>query len=347
MTYQLPAEWALQSAVLLSWPHPQSDWADLLDRAEQTYQDIVRAIIRFQHVIIVCHDESLASRVKNLFRDEPQYHRIIVRTTAINDTWTRDYGPLTVLNPEGQARLLDFQFNGWGNKFDARLDNQAILNLHQQGLFGTTPIQTLPLVMEGGSVESDGQGIVLTTRHCLLSKERNPQLSEPAIEAELKQHLGCQHVLWLNHGQLEGDDTDGHIDTLVRICSPDTLCYVQCDDKNDSHYDELLKMKQELQQLRKPDGSAYKLIPLPWPSAKYDQSGRRLPATYANFLIINDAVLLPVYDDPNDVRAIAALQLCFPEREIIPINCLSLIEQSGSLHCITMQIPHGVIIQGA
>lgn len=346
MTYQLPAEWAPQSAVLLSWPHAQSDWVDLLDRAERTYQDIVRAIIRFQQVVIVCNDESLALHVKNLFREEPQYHRIIIRITAINDTWTRDYGPLTVLNSEGQARLLDFQFNGWGNKFDARLDNQVNSILHKQGLFGATPLQTLPLIMEGGSVESDGQGVLLTTRHCLLSKERNPQLSEQAIEAELKQHLGCQRVLWLNHGQLEGDDTDGHIDTLVRFCSPDTLCYVKCDDKNDSHYEELFQMEQELQQLRSPEGQPYTLIPLPWPGAKYDQSGRRLPATYANFLIINGAVLLPVYDDPNDAVAIRALQRCFPEREIIAINCLSLIEQSGSLHCITMQVPRGVINQG-
>jgi len=343
MTYHLPAEWAPQSAVLLSWPHRDSDWASLLDRVEKTYQDIVLAIIRFQKVVIVCNDETLAQHVKSLFCQSPQVERIILCVAPINDTWIRDYGPLTVLDNKGQARLFDFQFNGWGNKFDARLDNQVTASLHRQGIFGTCPLETIPLVLEGGSVESDGKGVLLTTRHCLLSPERNPQLNEQDIEAELKQRFGSRHILWLNHGQLEGDDTDGHIDTLVRFCSPTSLCYVSCDDATDSHYPELHKMEQELQQLRNPEGNPYELIALPWPSAKYDTSGRRLPATYANFLIINGAVLLPVYDDKNDTQAIAALQRCFPMREIIAINCLPLIEQSGSLHCITMQVPQGVI----
>jgi agmatine/peptidylarginine deiminase len=348
MPHQLLPEWAEQSAVLLSWPHSETDWAPLLESVEQCYQDITLAICRFQKVVIVCHDENLKNRVLSLFSDQPNAERIHCRVAPTDDTWIRDYGPLTITKEstakDRQVELLDFQFNGWGNKFDASLDNTVSQQLQQQGVFNTVPMRTVPMILEGGSVESDGEGSLLTTKHCQLSPERNPDLTQNDIEARLKELFGVQRVLWLSHGQLEGDDTDGHIDTLVRFCSPSHLCYVRCDDPNDSHYAEMQRMEIELKTLRTASGKAYQLSPLPWPSAKYNQEGERLPATYANFLIINGAVLLPVYNDRNDDKAIATLQACFPEREIIPINCLPLIEQSGSLHCITMQLPSGIFL---
>lgn len=343
MPHQFPAEWAEQSAILLTWPHSETDWAPDLERVEQCYRDITLAICRFQKVIIVCHDNSLESRVVSSFSGQPNAERIHYQVAPTNDTWVRDYGPLSITK-EGHVTLLDFQFNGWGNKFSASLDNAVSQRLYQQGVFSTTPMRTEPMVLEGGSIESDGKGTLLTTIHCQLSPERNPTLRQSDIEAQLKTLLGVQRVLWLSHGRLEGDDTDGHIDTLARFCSASHLCYVRCDDRNDSHYAEMQRMEEELKALRTANGKAYQLTPLPWPSAKYNQQGERLPATYANFLIINSAILLPVYNDKKDDEAITVLQRCFPEREIIPINCLPLIEQSGSLHCITMQLPAGIIL---
>ena len=341
-SHYFPAEWAKQSAVLLSWPHSETDWAPTLEHTEENYLSITLAIIRFQMVLIVCHDENLKKRVQCLLSKQPNVERIRYQVIPTDDTWVRDYGPLSIVK-NSQIELLDFQFNGWGNKFDATKDNVVSQQLHQQGAFKVTQFHTLPVVLEGGSIESDGQGTLLTTQHCLLSPERNPNLTKAEFEHYLKDYFGVQRVLWLSYGQLEGDDTDGHIDTLVRFCSPSHLCYVRCDDPHDNHYAEMQHLEEELKALRMTNGKPYKLSPLPWPSAKYNNKGERLPATYANFLIINSAVLLPVYNDKKDAEAVATLQTCFPEREIIPINCLPLIEQSGSLHCITMQLPDGVI----
>ncbi|MBL4608475.1 MAG: agmatine deiminase family protein [Pseudomonadales bacterium] len=342
MPHHFPSEWAKQSAVLLSWPHADTDWAPTLERVEQCYQTIVLAIIRFQKVIIVCHDEKLQQRVLSFFSDQDNIGNIQCWVTPTDDTWIRDYGPLSIIKDQ-QAELLDFQFNGWGNKFEASQDNAVSLRLHHLGVFNSTPIRTLPLILEGGSIESDGEGTLLTTKHCQMSPERNPDLTQNEIESSLKDFFGAQRVLWLTHGQLDGDDTDGHIDTLVRFCSPSHLCYVGCDDPSDGHHLEIRRMETELKALRSASGEPYQLTSLPWPTAKYNQQGDRLPATYANCLIINGAVLLPVYNDKKDGEAITVLQSCFPEREIIPINCLPLIEQFGSLHCITMQLPTGVI----
>lgn len=342
MSHFFPAEWSKQSAVMLSWPHSNTDWAPILERTEKTYRAITSAISRFQLVIIICDNETIKKRVESFFLIQPYAERIRYYIAPTDDTWIRDYGPLSIVK-DHSPELLDFQFNGWGNKFEATKDNAVSLRLHQQHAFQNTSLHTQPIVLEGGSVESDGEGTLLTTRQCLLSPERNETLTQGELTHTLKQALGVQRVLWLSHGELEGDDTDGHIDTLVRFCSPSHLCYVRCDDPQDSHYIELQRMEDELKALRTANGTPYKLTPLPWPSPQYNKEGKRLPATYANFLIINGAVLLPVYNDNSDKAAINTLKACFPEHEIIPINCQTLIEQSGSLHCITMQLSSGVI----
>jgi agmatine deiminase len=257
-----------------------------------------------------------------------------------NDTWARDHGAITVLNGQ-EALLLDFVFNGWGLKFPADKDNLISGKLQRAGVL-RAPIQAGGLVLEGGGIESNGAGTLLTTAECLLSPNRNPHLSQADIEAQLKQLFGMQQVIWLHHGYLAGDDTDSHIDTLARFCSEDTIAYVRCDDPTDEHYGALSAMEAELQAARLPDGRPFRLVALPWPDACYDADGQRLPATYANFLIINGAVLVPTYEVPQDAAALEVLKGLFPDHEVIGINCRALIEQHGSLHCVTMQFPEAV-----
>jgi agmatine deiminase len=338
-TLIFPAEWQAQSAVMLTWPHLRTDWADCLAETEPVFVHIAEAVCRYQNLIVACHDEEVRAHVADLFaRAGIPSHRYALYLAPSNDTWARDHGPLTVIRA-GQRQLLDFSFNAWGGKYPHDLDNRISATLHQQGAFGKSPMQALDLVLEGGGVESDGHGTLLAVRPCLLSPQRNPGMTQARMEEILSAALGVQHFLWLDHGELEGDDTDSHIDTLVRFCDPRTLAYVRCDDPADSHYPELQAMEQEVRALRDAHGQAYRLVPLPWPLAHYD-NGQRLPATYANFLIINGAVLVPTYRDPaTDARALAVLGDCFPERDIIAIDCVPLIRQFGSLHCVTMHLP--------
>lgn len=335
----LPAEWAPQTAVLLTWPHEDSDWAFILPQAEATFTAIVQAITTQQTALLVCqHAAHRARLVEQLAQAGVPAERLQLVMAPAEDTWARDHGPLTVLD-QGQPLLLDFIFNGWGNKYPALKDNLITQRLHAQGVFADTRLESIPLVLEGGSLESDGLGTLLTTESCLLSPERNPAYGREQIEAALQQHLGAQRVLWLRHGHLHGDDTDGHIDTLARFCTPDTIAYVCCEDPGDPHYDDLQAMQAELGALRQANGQAYRLIALPLPRAQYNAEGKRLPATHANFLIINGAVLVPTYNDPTDAIACQRLAEVFPGRQIIGIDCRALIEQYGSLHCVTMQLP--------
>jgi agmatine deiminase len=340
----LPPEWSPQSGVMITWPHIHSDWQELLPEVEPVYVLLAGHIARKEKLLINCWDREHAAHVKALLRAaNVATQRIIMHPIHSNDTWTRDYGPLTVLD-QGEPRLMDFTFNGWGGKFPAPLDNQVTRRLHQDGVFGNIPLTTIDLVLEGGSIDVDGRGGLLTTENCLLAPTRNPDLSRSQIEAQLREIFGVERILWLSHGHLVGDDTDSHIDTLARFCDPLTLAYVSCDDPDDEHHGDLRLMEEELRSLRDAHGNPYRLVPLPWPAAKYDpQDGRRLAASYANFLIINGAVLVPTYDDPADAETLRRLQSCFPDREVIGIPSLPLIRQNGSLHCITMQLPAGVL----
>jgi len=339
----LPPEWAAQSGVLLTWPHAASDWAPILGEVEPVFTAIAAAIARFEPVVIACHDEAVRSRVTDLMHAAgvPKT-RVRLHTAPANDTWARDHGPITVLC-QGEATLLDFDFNGWGGKYPSGLDNQITRRLHAQGAFGDTAIEHVDLILEGGSIEVDGSGTLLTTERCLLAPTRNPRLTRVQLEQQLADLLGLTRFLWLQNGYLAGDDTDSHIDTLARLCDPDTIAYVSCDDPDDEHYPKLQAMAAELAAFRTPRGLPYRLVPLPWPRAKFDAAGARLPATYANFLILNGAVLVPTYRDPADAVALQRLRGCFPGREIVGIDCLPLIWQHGSLHCVTMQLPAGVI----
>jgi len=340
-TRRLPAEWEPQSGIMLTWPHENTDWKPILPQVEPVFVSISRHTSQREKVLIVADDIDHQRHIKTLLDDAGVVmENIRFCIVPSNDSWARDHGAITVIEND-QPLLLDFQFNAWGGKYDFRLDNRINASLHEHDMF-SAPMQAVNLILEGGSIESDGAGTLLTNQ-CLLTSTRNRGMNQSDIESALANQLGIQHFLWLTQGHLEGDDTDAHIDTLARLVSKNRIAYVKCDHKNDEHYEPLQKMEQELRDLRTTEGEPYELIPLPLPDAVFAEDGQRLPATYANFLIINDAVLLPVYGQTKDQQAKAALKECFPERDIIEINCLPLVHQFGSLHCVTMQFPEGVL----
>ena len=301
------AEWERQSAVQLTWPHKDTDWAPILSEITAVYKEMAHEISLHEPLLIV--------------DDIPH-----------NDTWARDHGFITV-EEEGRLILLDFKFNGWGEKFEAELDNAINRHLYEKSLVKGTYEDHLDFVLEGGSIESDGKGTVFTTTCCLMAPHRNQPLTQAQIEERLKLYLCAKRIVWLNHGSLLGDDTDGHIDTLVRICPDDTILYTG----GDADHPDLTLMEQELQGLRTIDGQPYRLLRLPLPHPIYED-GERLPATYANYLVINGAVLVPTYAQPDlDAEALRIIVEAYPEREIIGIDCRAVIKQHGSLHCCTMQ----------
>ena len=334
-----PAEWYPQSGVQITWPHSNTDWVDILDEVTSCYISFSKEILKREKLLIVCTNED--DVLKHFTSEEKK--NIIITEVSSNDTWARDHGPISVIK-NGSPAIIDFGFNGWGLKFAANLDNQITKKLHSQEEYSSSVkyINRIDFILEGGAIESDGEGTLLTTSQCLLAPNRNQPMTQSEIEEYLMTTLGVERILWLDHGYLAGDDTDSHIDTLARFCSRDTIAYVSCEDKDDEHYDELKKMEDELKSFTTINNEPYNLIPLPMADVViYD--GYRLPATYANFLIINGAVLMPTYSSPKDEIAKQQLQKAFPNHEIIGIDCQSLIKQHGSLHCVTMQLPEGFI----
>lgn len=332
---RLPAEWESHGAILLSWPHKDSDWEYMLEEVTQCYINIVEAIIQETKVVIVAPDIEIPQKLlSHLNQSLISYYQI-----ETNDTWARDFGVITTIN-DGNFVLNDFQFNGWGLKFASNKDNLITQNLIKQNALKGVYNNCLGFALEGGSIESDGKGLLLTTSECLLSPNRNGDLNKEQIDEYLKSTFGAKKILWLDHGFLEGDDTDSHIDTLARIAPNDTVVYVGCDDKTDIHYEALQSMKRQLMQFTTLNGNAFNLVELPLPDATYDEDGLRLPATYANFLILDKAIIFPIYNQLHkDQLAIQTMQNAFPNHKIIPVDCNALIKQHGSLHCVTMQLP--------
>lgn len=335
----LPAEWHLQSGIQLTWPHAGTDWAYMLEEVQECFVNIAREIAERELLLIVTPEPEAV---------EKQIAATVNRTNVrflkceTNDTWARDHGAITMID-NGTPSLLDFTFNGWGLKFASDLDNRITRQAVEAGALKGNYVNRLGFVLEGGSIESDGMGTLLTTSECLLSPNRNGQLNRVEIEEYLKSTFHLQQVLWLDHGYLAGDDTDSHIDTLARFCSPNTIAYVKCEDPNDKHYEALHAMEEQLKSFRTLAGEPYRLLALPM-ADKVEDDDERLPATYANFLIMNEAILYPTYCQPeNDRKAGEVLQQAFPNHQIVGIDCRALIRQHGSLHCVTMQYPLGVI----
>jgi agmatine/peptidylarginine deiminase len=319
---RLPAEWEPHEALLLALPHPNTDWNAYLEDSLSAYRNFIEAIVKFEPVVLLCHDKTFA---RKLLGDLP--HITYIQATY-NDTWCRDYGPIDVV-VEGKMHAFDFTFTAWGGKFDSTHDNAIPAFLHKQGVF-KGPLRSVDFILEGGSIESDGRGTLLSTKTCLLNPNRNAELSLEAIEQTLQSLFGLKRTIWLSQGHLEGDDTDAHIDTLARFIDPETIAYVKCEDEIDSHYTPLLNMEAELQK------TDYKLLPLPLPSpVLYEEA--RLPATYANFVFVNGGLIVPTYNQPTDALALQLLQVALPHLEVVGVDASVFIRQHGSLHCACMQ----------
>ena len=338
--FRLPAEWEAQAGVLLAWPHADTDWAERLAAVESTYVALVAAIVRFEPAIVCVADAALRTHAQAHLREAGvDLSRVHFVEIDYDDTWLRDSGPITLADGSG-FRLTDFRFTGWGGKFEASRDDQLVEGLLARGVFHQAEHRRIDWALEGGGIESDGRGTILTTWRCLV--QRHPDESREQMTATLRDGLAANRVLWLDRGYLEGDDTDAHIDTLARLAPNDGIVYQACDDASDTHYAELQAMAAELAALRTSDGRPYTLHALPWARPVLDE-GRRLAASYANYLIVNGAVLIPAYGDPADALAAKVIAAAHPGREVVPVPCRPLIWQNGSLHCVTMQLPQGVL----
>jgi len=324
----------------MSWPGAWEGTLPLRE-VEATFAALAAAITAHERLLLVV-PESARGVNGWLARSGARLERVRQITLPTDDVWARDFGPITVQRG-AQLALMDFTFNGWGGKYPASNDTAISRSLQARGQL-LPRLQTIPRVLEGGSIDSDGAGTLLTTRQCLLTPTRNPDMTEADWERGLRDWFGCDRVIWLDGGRIMGDDTDGHVDMLARFAPGDTILHCTCDDPADPHYAWLGELTAELAALRTRDGRPYRLLPLPIPAAIHDCDGRRLPASYANFLIIDGAVLMPTYRAAAaDAHARAVIASAFPDREVVGIDCLPLIDQSGSLHCVTMQLPRGVL----
>ena len=323
MNIRIPAEWEAQEALIVVFPPKKSDWEHSLKEIHQTYLEFISQIARFQKCMVICEDK------KTLATALPSLQNIELIEMPTNDTWIRDFGGINVYK-NGKRQTYDFIFNAWGNKFEASMDNGITQRLFDEGYL-VGKLKTFDFVLEGGSIDSNGHGVMLSTAYCLFEENRNPELSKKKIKKTLMKLFGLKELIILKHGALMGDDTDSHIDTLARFIDKKTIAYVKCYDKKDEHYKELKKMEKELKK------TGFDLVPLPLPSAKYFNN-HRIPATYMNFVLINNAVLVPTYSDVYDEEVLKTFARHFPEREVVGIESSILIREHGSLHCASMNV---------
>jgi len=326
----LPPEWHPTDRVLLTWPHADGDWRDGLAAVENNFYALAETLLAITGLTISAATAGQASEIRG------RLPAAAVFLVPSNDVWVRDHGPLTVLRGN-ISELIDANFNGWGNKYPAGLDNAVTAALHAENAFGEVPLVSTGLTLEGGAIEVDGNGTFMSRLCCLPT--RDPQLSLQQLSEKLAALLGVAQLCWLEHGALEGDDTDAHIDTLARFLPGRRIVYQGCDDPSDSHFAGLKKLGEELSEMRDIDGQPYYVTALPWPEATHGVDGERLPLGYANFLTCNQHILFPTYGVPQDDAALACITAVAPDFTIVPVNCRALVQQYGSLHCATMQIP--------
>jgi agmatine deiminase len=329
----MPAEWTPHASTWLAWPHDDDQWIGMLEPVRREFAPFVEAIARHEAVdLIVADEESERDAKRRLTSRAIRVHRV-----PHQDLWLRDSGPIFVLRGHDVA-LVDWEFNGWGGKYPAALDNEIPSHVARI-LDAGRPFEP-GLVMEGGSLEVNDAGVALTTRQCLLAPTRNPGQTEASLEEALRQYLGLLHIIWLNHG-LEGDHTDGHIDTLTRFADDQTIVTSVCADTSDPNHATLAANLDVLRRARGADGAAFRIVELPIPSGRVEFEGERLPLTYANFYVTNGAVLVPVYGAPEDQQALDILTPLFPGREVVGLSARALITGGGAFHCVTQQQPLG------
>jgi agmatine deiminase len=332
--FAMPPEWHPHAATWTAWPADDELWLGELEPVRRDFTAFIRTIAEHEPVELLVRDaDAEADATARLSGANVRLHRV-----PYDDVWVRDSGPIFIAR-QGRLRLVNWEFNGWGQKYNAAIDNDVP---HQVARILGTKAVSAGVVMEGGSIEVNGSGSVLTTKQCLLSPMRNPALSEAEIEALLAAYLGTPHVLWLDQG-LEGDHTDGHIDTITRFIDQQTIVTVSCEDRDDANFETTMTNLQRLRSFTDTDGHPFRIVELPLPAARREFAGQRLPLTYANFYIVNGAVLVPIYDDPNDARALDTLRPLFPGRHVIGLKARHLITGGGAFHCVTQQQPTGIL----
>jgi agmatine deiminase len=339
--FYMPAEWHPHSGTWLTWPTDPETWPDRVERVEEIYLEIIAALAPHETVNILVDDETTGRAIR-VRRNFPGVQNVRFHHIPTVDSWIRDYGPNFLISNDGAGAFNDWIFNAWGNKYESLKQDDQIPQLLE-------PIVQLPrfapgIVMEGGSIEVNGDGCVLTTEQCLLNENRNPQLSRIEIEKYLKDYLGVVKVLWLGEG-IVGDDTDGHIDDIARFVAPNVIVCAVEDDPEDANYELLQENRARLKHMTDAHDRAFEILTLPMPGVVGGESTDtrnldRLPASYANFYIANNVVLLPVFGHANDARAQETLQRVFPDRRVIPINCEPLVWGMGTIHCLTQQQPN-------
>lgn len=341
--FRLPAEWEPQSGIQLTWPHANTDWKPYLEDITKVFVNMAKVITNEELLAVVTPETETVRKQLSKELTAAQLNNVIFYDIDSNDTWARDHAPLTLVSDDKETCILDFKFNGWGDKFEWTKDNNITSQLNNKGAFNSGYECDTDFVLEGGSIESDGKGSIFTTTFCLMAEHRNQPLTREEIEERLLKSLHAKRIVWLDYGQLIGDDTDGHIDTIVRLAPNDTIVYNGCDDESDEQYNDFNSLEKQLRQLKTLDGQPYNLLRLPMPDAIYDD-GERLPATYANFVITNKSVICPTYSQPiKDNIAMKVLQRAFPNHNIVGIDASVVIKQHGSLHCLTMQYPEGTL----
>ncbi|HBF12003.1 MAG TPA: agmatine deiminase [Deltaproteobacteria bacterium] len=339
LEYRMPAEWELHSATWLAWPHNKSSWPGKIELIPDVYVQMVKALHEGEDVHINVNDQAMENKVhEKLFRSGCNMKHVFLHQFPNNDAWIRDHGPIFVtrsLQNKKELAVTDWDFNKWGGKYPPwDLDNIVPEKIAK---YLGVPAFRSRMILEGGSIDVNGNGYLLTTESCLLNKNRNPGMTKPEIEEQLKQYLGVSHILWLGDGII-GDDTDGHVDDLSRFVNTNTILTVVEEDPRDENYKVLQDNLKRLSSMKDQDGKAFNIIPLPMPGPVVYQ-GERLPASYANFYIANKVVLVPTFKNLNDKKALETLQNLFSTRKVVGINATDLIWGLGAFHCLTQQQP--------
>jgi agmatine deiminase len=336
--YRMPAEWGGHQATWISWPHNNDTWPGVLPAVERVMADAVAALTQAELVRINVRDSGHGYHVQKLLAGRVPRERIELHQFPTNDAWCRDHGAIFVTRSAALGDpivALDFEYNAWGGKYPP-FDLDNAIPGRMAGALGV-PLVSVPMVLEGGSIEVNGKGTLLTTEQCLLNHNRNPSLTRAQIETRLKQCLGVEQVVWLGDG-IVGDDTDGHIDDLTRFIAEDKVVTVMEQDPADDNYKALQENRARLADVRLPDGRPLQVVELPMPAPVY-RGGTRLPASYANFYVGNRIVLLPTFGCPADEEAAAILLRCFPGRRIVSLDCRDVVVGLGTFHCLTQQVP--------
>lgn len=335
MNRRLPAEWEEHQGILLSWPHNQETWPQVQDQVFKLYFKMMDALLYSEEVYLLVPHQELVPLIHNVMGQHEFFDRLKILVKKTNDAWARDYGPMTIIE-NGKRLALDFGFNMWGGKYPP-WDHDNEVPKYMSEILGI-PSEKKEIVLEGGSIDCNGEGVLLTSKSCLLNPNRNPSMTQNDIEVYLTKSFGLRKILWLEEGII-GDDTDGHIDDMTRFVAKDHIVTVREANDHDENFSILEKNYQELLAMTDADGNPFKVTSMPMPSPVFDLQGNRLPASYANFLIANKVILLPQFEDEKDHLACEIMASCFPERRVVPIPCRELIVGLGALHCISMQIP--------